>query len=78
MLKLIVTLAATSLLCSCAGSKVYRGNESRNYAPFGNSPAEVDAYLKKHVDKKTLKKWDTHVSDDTVIVEFNGNGATAR
>lgn len=35
------------------------------------SPAEVNAYLKKNVDAKTLKRWDEHVSDDTVIVHLS-------
>jgi hypothetical protein len=40
------------------------------------TPHDVAMYLEKSVGKDTLRKWDSHVSDDAVLVQIydqNGN-----
>ena len=73
-MRALLTLSLASLLLpSCASVMQWERREVNraplNYRPLATTPAEVDAYLKRNVPRKTLKKWDAHVSDDTVIVQ---------
>lgn len=72
MFKLILIAA---LVSGCATAQPDRAARPH----FPTNPMEVEAYLKKHVDAKTLKKWDAHISDDTVILELqNGMEGIAK
>lgn len=63
MNRLIFVLIGILSLSSYAGASPTLGNL--------HTPKDVDSYLKNHLSKKTLKQWDNHVSDDTVIIDLS-------
>lgn len=71
-MRALIILSAVLLLPSCASMMAREHammlRAPTNYRPLATTPAEVDAYIKRNVPRKTLKKWDAHVSDDTVII----------
>ncbi len=54
------------LLVSCAHS----GARYSSPKKLPSSPAELQSYIKKNVDQKTLKQWENVVSHDTIILEI--------
>ena len=63
MNKLLFIMAALAL-SSCSTSPI------KNQDRLFKNPAQVEAYLKKSVDAKTLKNWDNTVSDDTILIDI--------
>ncbi len=78
MRSLALSLIAVSSLSGCGSMAMQseRGARPSYYRPLATTPGEVEAYLKRNVGAKKLKKWNGHVSDDTLVIDIVTNGET--
>lgn len=80
-MRLLASLILVVSLSSCARIVAWERAEvletPANYHPLATTPREAAEYIRRNIPRKTLKKWDAHVSDDTLIIEVESTDGNA-